>query len=473
MIKLKEIIVQLDDNTYENFKQQLSKTKADNFLYLTQSYRKNNVDDEEIINHLNLNANSFYVLKSRLYDKIKNHISSGVDVNREDVLKQLQQVHEMVYNQPRELAIAFLQKLEEDLLKLDMHGELLTVYSALKKVHVKSERYFHYSQLYNKHLAFWISLEKTEAILGNFNQILGLYDCSKSAEYIDKLSFLRLEILNHLALNPSRQVEIIKNIMDLQLYIFCDIKPDKDADPEEILNDTLKKMKELPESSVHKRWNVAIEYLHFEYYHKINSPKTSALCSKVNQHINNVLLYNSICLSPRFLLSKTQVMCDSEKQQELLSDLDKQILIDPNDSYSKVLFGLYSSLLSYYSGKTKEAINTLNGIINLYSFKDFFHINIEIKITLAYYYIQIKEFDLAENLLKNIYRKIKSEELSQYDNVLDIIKVLNLELYPDKSEKGNAKKKDSYTLFAARNTGKHAVLNHLMPELKKKFNQSL
>jgi hypothetical protein len=470
MIKLKEIIVQLDDNTYEDFKDQLSKNKADNFLYLTQSYRQNNVDDEEIINHLNLNSNSFYVLKSRLYDKIKSHISSGVDVTRDDVFRQLQQVHDMVHSQPREIAIAFLQKLEEDLLKFDMHSELLMVYSALKKVHVKSERYFHYSQLYNKHIAFLLSLEKTETILGNFNQILGLYDCSKSTEYIDKLLFLRTEVLNHLALNPSRQIELIKNIVELQLSIFCDTKPGEDFDPEEVLNDTFKKLKELPESSNHKKWNIAIDYLSFEYYKKINSSKSLNQCLKVDEQIGNFMLYNSICLSPRFLLSKAQVFCDGGKHEELLGDIDKQILIDPNDIYSKVLYGLYTSLLSYYSGKTKEAINNLNSIINLYSFKDFFHINIEIKITLAYYYIQIKEFDLAENLLKNIYRKIKSEELSHYENVLDIIKVLNLELYPDKSEKGTSKKRDSFTLFVARNTGKYAVLNHLMPEFKKKFN---
>lgn len=470
MIKLKEIIVQLDDRTYEDFKEQLSKNKADNFLYLAQSYRQNNIDDEEIINHLNLNSNSFYVLKSRLYDKIKNHISSGVDVNRDDIFKQLQQVHEMIYSQPREIAIAFLQKLEEDLLKFDMHGELLMVYNALKKVHLKSDRFFHYSQLYNKHVAFWLSLEKAESVLGNFNQILGLYDCSKSPEYIDKLLFLRTEILNHLALNPSRQIELIKNIIELQLSIFCDTKPLADFDPEEVLNDTLKKLKELPESSNHKKWGIAIDFLYFEYYRKINSPKALQQCLKVNEQIGNFMLYNSICLSPHFLPSKAQVMGEAGKTDEMLGDLDKQILIDPNDIYSKVLFGLYNSVLLHYAGRTKEGINTLNSIINLYSFKDFFHINIEIKLTLAYYYLQIKEFDLAENLLKNIYRKIKSEELNHYDNVLDIIKVLNIELYPDKSEKGGSKKKDSFTLFVARNTGKYAILNHLMPELKKKFN---
>ena len=221
MIKLKKIISQLDEKVYENLENQFSKTKADNFLYLSQSYRKGNVDDEEIIKHLDLSSNSFYVLKSRLYTKVKKHLSDDINVSKQDVLANFQHIHDVCYNQPREIAQAFLEKLETDLLCFDMHSELLVVYSALKKVNLQSENYFHYSQLYNKHVAFWLSLEKSEAILGNFNQILAEYEFSKSKVTFDKLLFLRLEILNHLTLNPSRQIEIIKNIIDIELFIFC------------------------------------------------------------------------------------------------------------------------------------------------------------------------------------------------------------------------------------------------------------
>jgi hypothetical protein len=473
MIKLKEIISRLDATAYTDLEQQFIKTKADNFLYLSQSYRKGNVKDEEIITHLNLNTNSFYVLKSRLYTKIKKHISDDIGLDKEDVLNNLRQINEVCYNQPREIAAAFLEKLEEDLLSFDMHSELLVVYSALKKVNLQSENYFHYSQLYNKHVAFWLSLEKSEAILGNFTQILAEYEFSRSKLTLSKLSFLKQEILNHLNLNPSRQIEIIKNLADIQLFLFAGDLSESTFDVEKALNDAAQKIIELPDSSGQKKWQIALDYLYFEYYMSngmSSRVKTLNYYQKLNPQLTCLLLFNNICLTPKFLLSKLQFLNETGQINDLLSEDPATLLSDPHDSYSKVMLGFYTAMRSYYSGKTKEAIGILNELLNTLSFKDLFHINTEIKLTLSYFYIQLKEFDMAENLTKSIYRKIKSEEeLSEYKNVLDVIKLFGLEMNPDSKDRGDSRKKDAFILFAARNTGKHAVLNHLLLDLKKKF----
>jgi hypothetical protein len=470
MIKLKEILTQLAPSDFNDLEQQFIKTKADNFLYLSRSYRKGNIKDEEIITHLNLNANSFYVLKSRLYSKIKKQISEDIDVNKESVLNDLNQLQEICYNQPREIAAAFLEKLEEDLLKFDMHSELLLVYSALKKIYLQSENYFHYSQLYNKHVAFWLSLEKSEAILGNFNQILAEYEFSKSQLTLSKLSFLQQEIQNHLNLNPSRQIEIIKNLADIELFLSGSELIGNDFDVEKTLNETFQKINELPDSSGRKKWQVAIDYLYFEYYKRNGASskvKTLQYYQKLNSQLSTLLLYNSICLTPGFLISKLQFLNETGQVSDLLNEDPSVILSDPYDSYSKVMLAIYNSIRSYYLGKVKEAISLLNEVLNTLSFKDLFHISTEIKLTLSYFYIQQKEFDMAENLTKSIYRKIKSEEeLNGYKNVLDLIKLFSFEINDSDDD---AKKKDTFILFTARNTGKHAVLNHLLPELKKKF----
>lgn len=249
MIKLKEIIVNLDSSSYEDFEKQLAKTKADKFLFLAQAYRKGELGDDDILKQLDLNSNSFYVLKSRLYDKIKNHLTEDVAISKEEVLNKLQKIYSICYSQPREISIPFLEKLEEELLKFDMHSELLVVYSFLKKMHLKSDRYFYYSQLYNKHIAFWLSLEKAEALLGNFNQLLCQYVFSKSDEYLNRLMFLKSEVANHMALNPSRQIEIISNIVDIELFIFCGPDVVKGIDVEKTLSDTAVKISELPDTS--------------------------------------------------------------------------------------------------------------------------------------------------------------------------------------------------------------------------------
>ncbi len=468
MIRLKEIISQLDVEVYDALETQLSKNKADNFLFLIKSYRNNGVKDEEIIKSLDLNANSFYVLKSRLYDRIKNHLSEHIDVSKADLLLKLQEVNNICYTKPREIAIAFLEKLEEDLLKYDMHSELLLVYSAMKKVHLHSENYFHYSQLYNKHVAFWLSLEKSEAILGNFNQILAQFTFSKSDILLNKLLFLKKEAANHLALNPSRKIEIITKIIDIQLAIFCQSDDVKGMDVEKAILETAKLIDHLPNSSNQKKWEIAVDYLMFEYYKKSNPVKALPLFHKVNLQKNNLLLYSSICLTPQFLLSKVGFMAEQNQLDELLNEENSGYIIDPNDTYSKIVLGMHNAMICYYSGKTKDAIGILNDLINEHSFKDFFHINIEVRLTLAYFYIQLKDFDLAENFTKSIYRKIKTEELNEYANVLDLIKFFNLEITPDTSEKNNTKKKDALTLFIARNNGKYTILDHLLFDFKTK-----
>jgi hypothetical protein len=466
LIKLKEIITNLNNTSYEDFEQQLSRTKADKFLFLTKAYRSGDLDDDEILKQLDLNSNSFYVLKSRLYDKLKSHLTEDISIVKEDILNKLQKIYSICYNQPREISIPFLEKLEEELLKYDMHSELLVVYSFLKKMHLKSEQYFYYSQLYNKHIAFWLSLEKSEALLGNFNQLLCLYVFSKSDEYLNRLMFLKSEVANHLVLNPSRPIEIISNIVNIELFLFCGPETVKDLDIEKTINETALKINELPDSSHIKQWEIAMDFLSFEYYRRMNPVKAMTSYQKLNSGLENLLLYNNICLTPEFLLAKIRFLCDKGELETLIKEGHNGILIDPNDTYSKVIIGIYRSMISYYEGKTKDAISILNEVINLYSFKDFFHINIEVKLTLAFFYIKAKDFDMADNLIKSIYRKIKTEKLDHYENVLDVIKVLNFEMQPD-SKAAASKKKDAFTLFCARNPGKYAVLEFLIPELKK------
>lgn len=468
MIKLKKIVAHLDDEVYNLVEDTLIKNKAENFLYLLQSYRKD-VKDVEIIKSLKLNSNSFYVLKSRLYDKIQNHLSGDIYLNREELLKKLHLIPEMCLKEPREVATAFLQKLEKDLLEYDMHNELLVVYSALKKVHLYSEKYFHYSQLFNKHIAFSLSLEKSEEILGNFNRVIGQYDFSRSENLLQTLLFLRKEINDHFQLNKSRQIEIIKNFIELQLCIFFNTDLNKELDIEEILTQTHKIICELPESAPHKTWLPALEHLFFEYYYKTGNTKNAlTYYTKVNNNLQTLLLYSNISSTSRFLISGMSFIKEQKKAAELNSQNIDLLFYDNDDAHSKVLVGLYNSMSSYYENNYKEAAIKLNKVLNEHSFKDFFHINTNIKLTLAFMYIQIKEFDVADSILKGIYRKIKSEKITNYNNVLDLIKVFELDIKQGNGKK-TEKQKDYFTLFMARNKNENKLLTHLLFELNEKY----
>ncbi len=90
-----------------------------------------------------------------------------------------------------------------------------------------------------------------------------------------------------------------------------------------------------------------------------------------------------------------------------------KLLFDTADTHAKVLTGIYTSMLHFNRKSLKEAISSLNEVINTFSFKDYFHESINVKLTLAYFYLIAEDYDMVENTLKGITRKIKSREIGK------------------------------------------------------------
>ncbi|MCW3078336.1 MAG: hypothetical protein JWO32_2945 [Bacteroidetes bacterium] len=468
MLNLKKIINHLDEDVFRVVENGLIKNKSENYLYLLQAYRKN-LSTQDIIKALNLNPNSFYVLKSRLYDKIQNHISGGEHSSREELLKKLTNISEICLKEPRETATAFLHKLEQDLLMYDMHNELLVVYNALKKISVFSDKYYFYSQLYNKHVAFSLSLEKSEEILSTFNRVLGQYNFSRQPELLEKLLFLRKEIIDHSLLNQSRQITIIKNLIELQLCIFCTTTLNKEININDLLLQTEKIINELPNSTPQKVWTLAFQHLFFEYYFKTgNLRNASEYYDQINKSLNFLLLYCNISCTSQFLISKIAFLQQEERTAEFLLEERKSILYDKDDLHTKVLLGIYDAMIFYHSRNYKDAAGRLNRLLNENSFKDYFHIQIDIKLTLSYIYIKEKEFHLAEVTLRGIGRKIKLDKINNYPHVEALLKVFESDIKKPGIKPGN-KQKDFFTLFMARNKDELLICKHLLYELERDY----
>lgn len=468
MNKLKEVIHQLNDKTYNILENKLIKTKAENFLYVLRSYRQGNLNDNEIINKLNISSNSVYVLKSRLYERVQDQLTTKLNTSKSDIYAQLEKVHSICYNYSQEISLAYLHKLEKDLLANDMHNELLIVYGALKKLHYNTDKYHHYSQLHNKYISFWLSLEKANDILSDFNLQLEHYDISKSSFQLDKLKFLKQEIGHHFTLNPSKQLEIIKNIIDIQMSLFCNLYDHVDLDIADLINDTLEKINLLPDSSAQKNWDKALNYLAFEYYNKNGQPnKASVFYEKTKLELHLLLLFSNIALVSKFLTSKINYLSAGKEKTFSESGLVNDILSN-NTMYSQIQLDIYKAMVLYYSGEIKKAISTLNELLNKFSFKDYFHVYMEIKFTMAFFYLKINDIDMTEPLIMSIYKKIKTDKLVQYTNALDLIKFFNT--FKTITSNSNAsKQQEALLMFFARNNGEHEILGHLQSELKNNY----
>ena len=473
MIKLKEVIRQLNNNKYQEIENKLIENKSDKLLFLLRTYKEDILTESAIMKKARISSQSFYVLKSRLNDRIKESLSPNLYEDREKTFKLILQLPDLCYNSPRETTITYLLKLEKELLKHDMNNELLIVYNTLKKIHLNSNKYFHYSQLYNKQISFNLSIEKAEEILGNFCRVLQQFEFSKSEKFIEQLEFLKLEINNINQIYNSIQIQLINNFIELHFQILITKNRSLALNTEELLYQTRKIFKDLPHIVNYKKWEIVLDYLSFEYYYSVSSiRKAHHYYEKVNLNASNFYLYNHIGSVSNFLFSKIKFCLELNKLDEISKPISiKEIFFDSFDQYLIIRLAFYNALTYFFNHEPKKAREELNIVLNNHVFVNYTHEFLNIKLTLAYICIEANELDEASKAIKAISRKIKSLGNNKYNHVFHLLKVFELEINKKHSYTINSKLKDSLILFLALNENKNnlQITSHLMPHLKNKF----
>jgi hypothetical protein len=468
MIQLREIVRSLEADVYSSLEKALINSQADNFLQLLQAYRNTAKSDEEIRVSLDISKNSYYALKSRLHDKVEDVLGGDVTSSRTQVIDMLERIPETVYGQAPEVADTFLNKLARDLLRHDMHGDLLAVYSALKKLHLYSDRYFHYSQLFNKHAAYSLSLEKADELMGSFNRYLTAYILEPSAEGAQSLRFIKSSIHDHAQLNNSRQIRMICNTVRVQMILFAHIR-EEGLSVADMIDETEKILDEMPDSLQLTYWQTVISFLRFMHNHESGQlAAAKADHDALVKDIQNLPLLSHVVLTPLFLTAR---IAYAQRMGIALTadDASQKFLLRSSDRFSQLQVELYTSLCHYFSGDTKQAVRQLNGLINDFSFSDAFQAEIDVKLTLAYLYIRQKDHEHASGILKKLARKIKATGRDVYSHVLRLIKLLDR--FPASRKELTPAQQDEFTLFKVRNNNEYRVMAHLLPELEKTFGE--
>jgi hypothetical protein len=469
MLKLKAIINQLETDSIESLEKQLIQNKADNLLFLFQEYKKNEMTDADIIKHLNYNISSFHTLKSRLFDKIQTQLINDSFDDRSNILIQLSNIPKYCYETPREIAEAILQKMEESLKIYGMSGDLITVYSALKKIHLHTQKYYEYSQLYNKHLAYTMALEKAEELLGSFIKALSEYYLSKSPAILEMLNLIRKEISNIYQLNKSNHIEVIHNTIIIHLNLFTSINKNSKEATSDLLDRTEKIILKFSNNTLYKPYSIIISFLQFEYYTQISEHnKAQKYFDEVNASLKNWLLLDNLCLAFHFLLSKVNNYCIRGIENTL--DAENQeisLFSDSNNTLTNLYYKFYCSVSKFYAGKFKECSALINDILNTTSFKYMLNAELEIKLFLAYNYVMYNEFELATGIIRSLYRKIKSQNEYEYENAIAFSKVLLAIIDFDESEKMKQKIEKLIRQFQFENSCERELMKFLEKDLER------
>ncbi len=442
MAKLKNIIKQLSIPDYEAIHKLLIEGGADKSAYLLKAMRERQLHDDKVMEELDVNTNAYYTLRSRLNQKIEEYLLEQMESPRTDLLRKVANINEVVFTKKRAISIATLKKLEKELLDYDLQNELTVVYKTLKKLHVNSADHYTYSQLYNRHVAYMLAIDKAEDMLADYFKKFGSY--SLTGDETEKLGLVLLhqEMNNACRLYDSRRLFIYQSCMDIFHRLF--VVEEQTQDSSEPIEDLIKRADEIFSSyghdSIYYHIELVFDFLKLEYYSHYKVYK------KVEKHYEDVNVDQALLLAnyslytypaqffatkiERALRMGTEALL-YEENEGLFEDFE----YDPDDIPKYINYVMYRALCCFYAGKYNEAAKWINNLMNDLTMKRYPFASIEIKSMLALQYCLMGEIDLFNQLVSSVQRQLRTLGKEAHEHILVFIKILKTATSEAKKEK--------------------------------------
>lgn len=444
MAKLKNIIKQLSEEDYKTIYDSLIESNAEKSGYLLKFLREHQISDAKIMDELDVNTNAYYTLRSRLNQKIEEYLLQQMESPRTDILKKVANINEIIFTKKKAISIATLKKLEKALLDYDLSNELTIVYKTLKKLHIHSDEHFNYKQLYNKHVAYMLAMDKAEDLLSEYFRKFGSYALSGSDIEKMELTLMKEEMDNVMNLYESHRLFVYQSCLTIFHRLFVDPEIDRIDVDEEPIEDILTKVEKIFESyyldSIYYHLKKVFEFLKLEYY---NHYKVYRKAEKYFEDINDncsLLLsnYGLYTYPAQFLQSKIERSLRLHTEGQLYEEnieTFEDFEYDENDIPTHITYITYRALSCYYAEKYEEAAQWINNLLNEVSLKKFPFALLEIKILLALQYCLMNDYDLFTQLVNSIQRQMRILGKDQCQHILSLTKIFKTSINDNKKQK--------------------------------------
>jgi hypothetical protein len=405
-----------------------------------------NAPDPKVKQELGLSANAYSTLRSRLHKKVQDYLVTQIDGPKTDVLKKVLSIDELMFTQNHSIALATLKKLEKELISHDLSYELTIVYKYLKKLHLNSPEYFHYSKQYNKHVAYRLALDKAEDILAQYFRAYSYYHVMSDASKEVELKALFEEMTNVCALYQSHRMFVYHSVLQIFHSLFVDENaPDTYAlqPVEDVLREAEAIFANYEFDSVYRHLHVLVDYVNFEYYLKFGvKRKAQAILSRLDASIPHLLLhYGNYTFPAQVLESKLKMLIGSPEVEDLHYQNMEQFegYRDVTGSIpAKIVYYVYRALSSYYRSRYSEAYKWLFELTNEVNFKEHHRISLEVKCLTAFLKFMQKDDDLFKQNLASAQRLLRlmgKEEAGHLTHFVKLLSVANSDIRSTKEER--------------------------------------
>ncbi|MEQ9415470.1 MAG: hypothetical protein RIF39_16660, partial [Cyclobacteriaceae bacterium] len=399
------------------------------------------LSDSKIMVELEVNANAYYTLRSRLNQKIEEHLLEQMESPRTDILRKVANLNEVLFTKKRTISIATLKKLEKELIDYDLANELTIVYKSLKKIHINSPEHFTYSQLYNRHVAYMLAVDKAEDLLAEYFKKYGSYMLSADENEKMGLILLMKEMQNVAHLYESHRLYVYQSCMLIHHRLFVEPDDTMEGEPiEDIFDHVQKIFDNYNLDPLYFHLNLVFEFLKLEYYnHYKVYRQAEKYFEEVNDAIANLLVnYPHYTFSAQILVSKIDRSLRLGTEKELHEENEGLFIdfeADPLDIPRHTVYVMYRALSSYYVGRYEEAAKIINGLLNEVSLKKYPFAQMEVKTILALQYCMLNDFELFNQLANSIQRQIRLFGKHACENILLFIKILKIAVSESKKDK--------------------------------------
>lgn len=443
MAKLKNIIKQLSEKDFTAIYNSLIESNAEKSAYLLKALRERSLSDNKIMSELDVNANAYYTLRSRLNLKIEEYLMEQLESPRADVLRKVANINEVLFTKKKAISVATLKKLEKELLDYDLSNELTVIYKSLKKVNINSPDYFQYSQLYNRHVAYMLAVDKAEDLLADYFKKFGDYLLNGGEVEKLGLGLLMKEMQNVAKLYESHRLYVYQSCMYIFHRLFVEVDDNMHQEGESI-EDIFDKVQKMFESyhldAIYYHLNLVFEFLKLEYYnHYKVYRQAEKYYEEVNDACSNLLVnYTTFTFPAQFLISKIERNLRTGTEAELYAENEtvfEDFEVDTQDVPKHIVYIIYRALSCYYADKYDEAAKLINNLLNEVSLKKYPFIQLEIKSLLALQYVLVKDYELFNQLSNSIQRQIRLFGKDACENILLFLKVLKISTSEAKKEK--------------------------------------
>ncbi|MDP5171219.1 MAG: hypothetical protein NWR72_13325 [Bacteroidia bacterium] len=436
-MNLYKIINQLTDEEYNELHSSLVATQALKTISFLECIKEDPISPDKLfLEREDVNAAAFYVLKSRLADRIEDFLLQRLGGDTLALTHRVLTVSDLVFDSTREIAEAALGKLEKELIKNDFPYGLMLVYKELQNVHNFGEEHAYYKRRYQQQVAYAVAMDKAEDLVREFFKVFDEYELKRRDRDLTTLTRIMEKLSNLSDLYDSHRLYFCKGIVHLFALLFIEI-PDTircDLEPaEDIMEKLVKIQDDFKDDPTYRRLDLIVNFLRYSLDENKGRQDNSHLRYGILDDAIEKLLtgFHFNINASLFLFAKLRHHIRNKSISQLRKQVDGYVGKIPVDTYRVTYFlnyNLFKAYALFLDGDYHAASRVLFDLQNEVNLRNDRRAMLNVKLLQIICYVKMEDFDLANAAILAMQRKLRQTTFEKWENAKTFLRIMNVAL---------------------------------------------